>query len=263
MSVDAARLEYTPFPFKIYPCENLVDKDDPNTLHRGFIVSMRVNYQDVMGAPKVVDAAGDLIRKKIPPFNFKCTIYRTNKLLITAPLLEWSDRGNDDEHIRKKYGVDSVLMNALDEHRNAAVSRIGDKTFQTAVKHVILEFPTTVELSGECLLINKRKNKKGVSTGSTESMTLKLEAINFATDVSSKEDTNWERRVIPFTDASGKTQDLEVPVWIQDKKPRVFWRVADVSKDSRKRGKMENDSDSDDAAEGVAAMLAGANVSNS
>lgn len=258
--MDPSRLELTPYPWKVHPCEGLVDKEDDKVFRNGFIVTYRVNVFDAIGAKKVVveddEGIETVLRKKCPPFPFKCNVHSANTLKVVVPLLDHSDRGNDDEFIREKHGRDHILMNALDEHRNECAQRNG-QDYNTTVKHVILQFPETVALDGECLGVNKKKKKKGFAVDPTS---LKLEAINISVDITTALDDNHDTRTETTLNAVGQEQQQIFTLWKQSNVPRFFWRVADTSQDSKKRGGLDNDSSEDEEVEGAAAMMSAAKI---
>lgn len=208
------------------------DFKDADAHHNGFLLTMRVEYRDVMGGEKeVIDSNGMKKKKKIKPFDYKCWVKGPPwTLWVKAPLLSWSDRGNDDELIRSTYNEtldDGLLMMALDEHRNDFITRHDQASYEAAYKIFVLEIPAKfdVELDGNVLKFNHRKKP-------VEGL-LKLGAINL---------------LPPITDVGKVTTKMVEAV------PRIYWQMADVSKKKRQMGRNKEEIESDDEAEGVAAM---------
>lgn len=249
--LDPDRLERNPYPFKIYPARLMRDEKKENTHHNGFILTMRAEYRDIMGGTReAVDLEGSKKMKVIKPFEFKCWVKGPRTLWVKAPLLSWSDRGNDDEVIRTEYGDDHLMMVALDEHRNDFIER-NDKnssSAETAHKIFVLDFPPkyNVALDGDVLYINRKAKKK-------EAGLLKLNAVNIAVDVMSDEDLA-SASLFNVVDEITNVEKAYIK-WKMDVVPRLVWHVADLSEKTKQVGRKKEDVESSDSeAEGVAAM---------
>lgn len=188
------------------------------------MVTMRVDPRDVFGAEALEDAFGEKIRPKVKGFDFKCQIYNSSSLCITAPLLDFSDRGNDDELIRHRYQQGSVI-DAIDNARNGLPERYGKgPNYQQAKKRFILEFIDPVELSAEVLKEHEGKTNNELA----------MRAIQVTP-------SRTEHRKIEVEDPKnqGMTVETDIEVYIETPVPRLVWRVADLLGKNRKKGRTE------------------------
>ena len=246
ITVDPDRLEMTPWPFKVIRERRMPGKEGDGTEYNGFKVFMRAEYRDIMGSPKQVDPlTGKVLVAKIKPFPFKCLLEGRDKLKVVAPLLSASDRGNDDEAIRRSFTDDSNFMESLDLSRNDFIARQGGVgRYQKAKKHYILSFPPVcaVKLDGDVLLANKVKDKQKKKMVKGE---LKLGALNLNCNISRHDDTGWE-----YKEIDGE----RYPVFYKEKLPRLYWEVADLNDKSGMTGHQDEEESSDEDGDAVKAM---------
>ena len=148
ISVDPDRIELTPSPFKVHHIHGLVDVKKEGILHQGYAVVICCDQRDVFGLDRIVQ--NDIVvQKKVRPFKYSATLISATEIQIVAPLVPYTERGNDDEAIRnmlsKSTDVEAKasnerLMNALDDSRNHYQERQGE-LHNKAFKHYILQFP--------------------------------------------------------------------------------------------------------------------------
>lgn len=239
--------------------DDLEDIDDTGISLKGYYVMMRADYRDVFGQDKLKANDGTVIRKKISPFPFRLRLHPTSrdKVIVTGPLLDWSDRGNDDWIIRSIWGKTKTdLVDGIDDATAKYIERQGGvKAAQTAKKEYVLHFKNSPHLTVEKLKIHNTKKFK--STGD-----LTIEGLPLSVDLTSHGDKLDEvelkdKNGNPKMDKDGKPEVAKV--WVRVVHPRFYWAIADKNLDSKKRG--PTDVSSSDEEDGVAAMAAAMNIS--
>ena len=218
--MDVFNLESTPYPFKVKKIYNMEGAND-GELYNGYMITMTVDPQDAIGKEDVA----------LQQFPYEAVVESQTEIDVTAPLLEYNERGGHDELIRVKLDqkdeADS-LKNAMDnarkryERKYGQVDRLNKKIYR-------LIFPSGTKLSGKVLKCNEaaaKKNSKNLSThGYT--VTEEIAALNKNPPVLKRE----------FNQTSNKTEiyyAIHVAVT-----PKLFWRVADVKDDEVLTGKSE------------------------
>jgi len=141
-----------------------VDLEAHTVLHKGFfLVLSKVDLRDIKGEDALMDPNDSkiVLRPKVEPFPFKSWIYGGNWVL-KVPLLDWTDRGNDDHILRKKYGKNAWFksyMDGLDDFRKALIIEHGGD-LQTMAKHVVFKFKSSedpqrvFQLDGSVVKVN-------------------------------------------------------------------------------------------------------------
>lgn len=244
--MDISRPEFCPYPFKIYPAYNLFGAED-GEFHDGFILVMRNELQDLAGGTHDVGTKEKTLQKKtVPPFKFKAWVAGPQEIRVQAPLLPWSDRGNDDEIIRRNYRVThNRVMAALDAGRNDYIQRVGFG-YETAYKIYVLNVLETEDmrilLKGMVLRQNKTKKTK---QSNEPADLLKPITMNLLSNISSLDKALDTIEVPDPMKPSGKGQAY---VWEVSAVPRLAWEIGNVALQRRKVGRMaeELDGSSDD-----------------
>jgi hypothetical protein len=198
-------IESTPFPFKVYTCNDLIKADNKNRKYQGFLVTGRFDVGDMTGF------AGDP-DKGIPGierFPFKAYIHKDHKniMVVEAPFIDATDRGCDDVYIRAALREDrqpQFLMDALDNGRQHYEDTYGLK--EPPTKTYWLQFPSGTVLSGSAIEWNNPGGKKPLETPNREDP-LKRDFFRVVRNIRSK-----------------KTRDVSKTLF-----PRIFWVAADTS----------------------------------
>ncbi|CAB9520236.1 hypothetical protein SEMRO_1085_G239570.1 [Seminavis robusta] len=166
--VDPHLLEGTSSPFKVTTIKGLVDvKKGAAKLHFGYLVTMKVDPRDALGVPD--------LDPPLAAFPFKAFIMpgEKNVLIVEAPLVEYSERGGDDEDLRtllrKREGT-LPIMDSLDNARKNFEQRHGlvhdeeeevhqseENPYKVPKKYYKLAFSAGVKLSSKELLIHEGK----------------------------------------------------------------------------------------------------------
>lgn len=201
--------------------------DDEPDFVRGYIICMRVH---------VVDILGDPIAEK-PGFPFKCRCISTTQLAVTAPLLDHSDAGKEDDLIRailkkreeKGADVDCIAV-AMDNARKQYEKSIGEHEDDEVddglrivdpakkVKTYILQFPATIRLDSKVLLINDGKRDGN----------MQVEGLPVRPTI------NALKKDPPETITTFDGDEVELLP--KDCEYRLLWRIADLSQRSMKAG---------------------------
>ena len=95
----------TRHPFKVYTATNLKGSA-PGKTYNGYLIVMR---------PHPVDVFGDGAKYK--GFPFKATLYTNKSIVVEAPVVDYSDAGNDDDAFRDFLVIDDAEILA---EKNAA-----------------------------------------------------------------------------------------------------------------------------------------------
>ncbi len=239
ITVDPDSPELTRYPFKAQYCRDMPGKSKGKgkgqpKLFDGFQLTMRVDPRDMEGAPKVAEN-GKTIRKRIPPFPFTCEKLSNTSLKIKAPLLEFSDRGNDDEAIRGTGALDEMPMDALDNVRGILKERcnIDDEaglTLQTAHKFHIVHFREGVRLSADAL-----DEHEGMPENE-----LAPDPIPLRCNISALKDE------LDTMEIQVNGQKKTAVLWLVGCAPRLSWRVADLNQMNRNTGPTNEESSDDE-----------------
>lgn len=239
--------ERTPYPFKVHHTENLVSAEDPGELYKGYTITMRVDPRDARGDPAHFDNAGAVIRPRIRPFPFKAYIYRDNAILVVAPLVDFADRGNDDEVIRDKY-QNNNFVDALDNTRGSYIRRQGENGYQSKARHYVLEFKSEVELSSEAIEINRAKKDN----------ILNPQAIAYDVELDDYNRAPLQMLTVPDP-APGAVQGttIQASKWTMYPVLRLAWCVADMKLGSKLRGASTFRDDDDGE---IAGLFGGVNI---
>ena len=250
--MDPKRPELTPYPFKVVFADNLDDIDDVGIALKGYYIMMRADVRDVFGQPKLKNDDGTVLRKKVAPFPFRLKLAPNSHdtVIVTAPLLDWSDRGNDDHIIRSTWASTGKadLVCGIDDATAKFVERCGGPgAAQIAKKHYVLQFANHPHLTVAKMKIHNTKKYK--TTGD-----LTIEGLPLAVDLTHSGEQLEQRTIIG---ADGKK--ITVALWKRVCVPRFYWAIADKNMDSKKRG--PTDVSSSDEEDGVAAMAAAMKIS--
>ena len=211
--------------------------------------------------PNPVDVFGD--GGKYKGFPFKATLYTSKSITVEAPAVDYSDAGNDDDAFRDLLGItddeilaervpanratlaqkkvfNDVILGAFENATNSFVEKVAKKG-RNKMQYV-LQFPNTVELSAEVLDVHKNKKDNE----------LHMEGLPVKTDID-KDNQLDDAGDLPKITMEVENMDVEVSVWSTHSAPRLVWRIADLSKESRQRGRVDSDSE-DSATEAAKAM---------
>jgi hypothetical protein len=228
---------------------------EASEFHDGFCLVMRNEVQDMGGGTHaVVTKDKSIQKKKVKQFKFKAWVSGPQEICVIAPLLTWSDRGNDDEIIRDFYKTEQPrLMTALDTSRNDYIKRMGVDTYETAHKVFVLRVMDAddlrVKLDGSVLLCNKKAKKQQPM----EPGLLVPIPLNVSTNISSVDETLQEIDIADPNNASGKKR---VKIWQVALVPRIVWQVANLATQARRVGRMEEDVDDPDDEDLIAKEMA-------
>jgi hypothetical protein len=208
--VDVENLWKTPMPFKVYSAESLPGNGDRiGEYYHGYIIKMKVDPRDV--------AAN---------FKFKATILNSNTIVVTAPALDYHDVGNDldEEKLatanRPDPRGDNIVISEAFE--NGYVDFDTRKIVNVMQYH--LRFTVGVIFSADVLLVHN---------GLREARLL-LEASNVCVEVpflNQVPEVAVDDAGNPLTDGHGNRYVYRNKMFVG----YLMWRVADVSKPTRKQ----------------------------
>ena len=186
----------------------------------GWVVMMRVHPCDVLGEPTM----------KLPRFIYKCRRLTSTTLVVEAPTLDFSDVGHDDEVIREilENRTDGpVIMDGLDNSRSDIEARMdAEHNPMTGKMQYHLVFPDHCSLDETVL-----EKHKGMSNSE-----LKMEALPLS------------RSITRLATKKKGADGMEVDQHTGFAAPRIFWRVADLNKESQKKGRANRADEHDDDA---------------
>jgi hypothetical protein len=246
MDLDIHYPERCPYPFKILPMTSMEGTED-RVFHDGFALVMRAEYQDLVGGERLVKGKGkNCQKKKVKPFPFKARVVGDKEIHVTAPLLTWSDRGNDDNLMRLNFSEPkySGVLEALDVSRNAYIQRFGVDTYEAKEKIYVLRLMETsntlIKLDGAVLLCNKKAKKNQIQDPGL----LTPLAMSLCVDITSISDDSFNFIDVPSED--DPNQVTRFSLWNTTHVPRLVWQVANVAKKARRIGDIEEDVDDDD-----------------
>jgi len=198
----------------------------PKASYGGWVVMMRVHPCNVLGEPEV----------KMPRFVYKCRHLTSTTLVVEAPSLDFADVGHDDEIIRdmlNNRNDGEVIMDGLDNSRSDIEARMdAEHNPMTGKMQYHLLFPDHCNLD-ETVLEKHSKMSNGE---------LKMEPLPYARTVT---------RLAPkkqSTGASTTTSAMDVDPSVKFAATRIFWRVADLNKESQKKGRADRADEHDDDA---------------
>jgi hypothetical protein len=206
---------------------NDVTKGTRGEFFKGFIIAMKVDPRDVLGVG-------------VPPqhqFEFEARITASNQITVTAPLLDYHDRGGDDEliddYLDNANRDDMVVLEALGNQRQEM-----NKMKLNNKMQYILDFGKDVEFSAEVIMFHKGK-LNGILTEEAMPIVCRVDALG--------------QTMEHLIDKHGKPVIHEGSAIYLPSSPHYFcgclyWRVADLAKDSRK-SKLETRAQSTTAAE--------------
>lgn len=230
---------------------------EEDVLHDGFALTMRAEYFDLCGGERSVMAKGKVSKtKKVKPFPFKACVTGDKEIRVTCPLLSWTDRGNDDFKIKEQFHEDKYakFLEGLDVSRNAFIQRAGKDKYETMEKIYVLRLietsTTLIKLDATVLECNKKAAKK---SHLSDPGLLRALAMNLNVDISSESDTFFRE-----IEVSDQTYTL----WEVAQAPRLLWQVANVAKQGRRVGDIEEDVDSDESEDDIVYQMKKANIGN-
>ena len=96
-----------------------------------FLLLNHINPRDIRGEGQRLDG-NIVVRPAVAPFQFKPWINGGN-WVVKGPLLEWTDRGNDDHLLQKKYGREpwfKPYMDGLDDFRRGLIDKYTGEDLQ-------------------------------------------------------------------------------------------------------------------------------------
>ena len=119
---------------------------DPQKVYQGFVLELRAHPCDVLG------------QDEHQPFDFSASLESTTEVVCSYPVLDYTDLGEDDEHLREYLEdedgnldeEDRYIMDAYDNARNKLEDRKGTRDFPKK-KHYRLVFAGGVQLSADVL----------------------------------------------------------------------------------------------------------------
>ena len=215
------------------------------------------------------DAVG---QKAHSPFEFKAHLYSEKEVVVEVPVLDYTDMGKDDEHVREIFeyedenggGVtmdkeDEVLMEALDVGRNKLADRIDNKVFPIK-KQYRIKFSGDVKLNSEVL-------KAHQDSKDTSQLFLRPLPIDYSVDVlqnAYENDLTWAElplRIVNLARSeSDLTQEQRNTHFLHLKMlaiQRLCIELADMNKEHRKRGKIVKPANVSSATAMLSAMSIG------
>ena len=218
ITVDINNLESTPYPFKVKKIFNMEGAED-GEIYNGYLITMTVDPQDAIGNESIA----------LQQFPFEAVVENLTEIDVTAPLLEYNERGGHDEYIRDKLENKpeaESLINSMDnarkrfERKYGTVDRINKKIYR-------LTFPTGTKLSGKVLKCNVDAAKKNEKNLKTFGYTVfeEIPALN-------KSPPMLKREFNKTTNTTEIHYGINVAVT-----PKLYWRVADEKHDEVLTGK--------------------------
>lgn len=220
--VNPAALWNTQCPFKVYSAEhmmgNTVTQGFRGEFFKGFIITMKVDPRDVLGI-------GPLPRTG--QFEFVARITSSHQVTISAPLLDFHDRGSDYAAIRQMIrGGDMEEEMFLEALQNQKLEFEKLKV-QNKMQYV-LDFGPNVNLSSTALEIHRGKTE-GILTEEAMPTRVSVEALGPGRETVDL--TNRDGEVV--LDPRGRPYGI--PVHYKYFCGVLYWRVADLSQQSRKQ----------------------------
>lgn len=130
---------------------------DPQKVYQGFLIEVRAHPCDVLG------------QDEHPHFEFTASLDSSTEVLCSYPVLDYTDLGQDDDHLREYLEdeegnldeEDQFLMDAYDNARNKLDDRKGTRVFPKK-KQYRLVISGGVQLSASVL--EAHKAHKGTKT---------------------------------------------------------------------------------------------------
>lgn len=226
-----------PTPFKIKTADRLKGVDK-GKMFQGYILEMRVHPCDAIGH-------GDH-----PPFEFKAKLDDTQTVTIEGPVLDYTDKGGDDDEVRdylledadpedmdsqgdpKMNEEDEVMMEAFDNARNNLEERIENEVLAPK-KEWKLMFPSDVHLSKAVLDVHKPYKES--DRLHMRALPIEYELLNAAVNPN---DLSWEdveKHTVAMHDDQGKEVQQDVFFYAQPTVSVMRFAIyfADLNKDSR------------------------------
>lgn len=218
--VNKDNLSLTPHPFKVVSMNNLVSLDGKDTCS-GYAVFMRVHPCDVLGEG----------RKK--RFKHTCRRIDATTLCVTAPSLDYSDGGSDDEAMREflVHSGDDDDEPIIEGWDNARMHHEDSKPVGMMQWHLVF--------SGVVLDEKVLKKHEGVKHGTLVNETLPITGVVTRLSQDAYED-------VEIMDGNGTKTTVKALKLVRYATPRLFWRIADTSLEVRKRFRTNEDDDDDD-----------------
>ena len=207
--VDVDHLWKTPVPFKIYSTHALQGVGPTvGEFHQGFIIKMKVDPRDVANN-----------------FRFSAHILNSTTIVVNAPALDYHDVGNDIEAeraatlLKPDERLDNIVITEAFTH--GYLDFLGRRFVNQMQYH--LKFSASVNLNSSVLLVHH---------GQRESRLL-LEASNFCVDADclGAPDFMRDEDGNPVADTAGNTHVYHKQIFAGS----LLWRVADISKGTRKQ----------------------------
>lgn len=227
VEVDVDNLEGTPAPFKVRKAIGVLAADKKGLLLGGFLISMSVDVNDVLGVEE----------HDVPPFNFTAVVASDNEIEITAPLLEYSERGGHDELLREQiknnanFPEKEVVMDAIDNSRKKyEETYLEDEDDEEIPKKVYrLKFSGGVKLSAKALKLHQDANMVNNRMLKTEGLTVRdtLSALN------------KKHKTLDLPDPNNNKKITKYIVINEQVIGRLAWRVADLSVEKQRTGASE------------------------
>ena len=213
ITVDVDNLEMTPYPFKVKKIYNM-NGVEAGEKYNGFMITMVVDPTDALGCETI----------GLQQFPFEACISSDTEVDVTAPLLEFNERGGHDEFIRRKLELKDEadsLVDSMDNARKRYERKYG--TIERTNKKIYrLKFPSGTKLRSKVLECNesaaKKSGDKGLTTGGY-TIFEEIEALNANNLKVLKTETDDKGTITNFV-------GLNIAVT-----PKLFWRVADMKQE--------------------------------
>jgi hypothetical protein len=148
--VNPQKFWLTQAPFKVYSCESMMGStmqdDCRGVFFKGYIITMKVDPRDVLGVGP----------ERSGQFEFVAQITGDNQVTITAPLLDYNEKGKDDDVIRQMLRPgdeeEQTFIEALENHH----VKFADLKLDNKMNYV-LDFGAGVKLSSNVLEVHRGK----------------------------------------------------------------------------------------------------------
>ena len=243
--VDPKNLKMTPKPFTVRSAEGLEGSHGQSEVRgeyfKGYFISMAVDPRDVLGPdpPGTGSSVG---------FRFAARVTSPTTITVTAPIMDYHDRGFDLEAVRDSLvepitADDIVMIEALRHSANEFNKTMSE---HKNTMHYVLDFGPNVKLSSKVLEIHSGK-ADGLMSEEAICTFVELPCLGPTDELGWAYDEDGNPIQLP----NGSYAQAEVvrKYWCG----RLCWRVADLQLGSRKQ-RLETGEVPTDAA---AAMMRG------
>lgn len=194
-----------------------MQEDCRGVFFKGYIITMKVDPRDVLGDGPT----------RSGQFEFVAQITGDNQVTITAPLLDYNEKGKDDELIRQLLRVgdeeENTFIEALENHH----VKFENLKLDNEMKYV-LDFGPGVKLSSDVLEVHRGKTN-GYLTEEAMPTRVRVEALGPCNETAEVLDANGN----VYVDQTGGT--FRIPMVYAYFCGVLYWRVADLKLDSRKQ----------------------------